>query len=86
MDCETESMKHHEEMERRVSGVLCLKEFPEGAHSQGQTSEGCHRIERLEKYPLNNVIKKGIRPKQRKLSHRKVVLASSQVMLDTNCT
>lgn len=85
MDCETESMKRHEEMERRVSGVLCLKEFP-GAHSQGQTSEGCHRIERLEKYPLNNVIKKGIRPKQRKLSHRKVVLASSQVMLDTNCT
>lgn len=58
MDCETESMKRHEEMDIKVSGVLCLKEFPEGAHSQGQTSEGCRRIERLEKYPLNNVVKK----------------------------
>lgn len=86
MDCETESVKLHEEMDIKVSGVLCLKEFPEGAHSQGQTSEGCRRIERLEKYPLNNVIKKGTRPKQRKLSHREVVLARSQVMLDANCT
>lgn len=86
MDCEIESMKHHEEMDRKISGVLCLKEFPEGTHSQGQTSEGCHRIERLEKYPLNNVIKKGTGPKQRKLSHWEVVLARSQVMLDANCT
>lgn len=72
MDCETESMKHHEEMERRVSGVLCLKEFPEGAHSQGQTSEGCRRIERLEKYPLNNVIKKVLDPSRGNCLTRKL--------------
>lgn len=66
--------------------VLCLKEFPEGTHSQGQTSEGCHRIERLEKSLLNNVIKKGTRHKQRKLSHWEVVLARSQVMMEATCT